>query len=262
MCASTRSASSRRTRAASWSRFLESFFQNYVEYDFTAVAGRAARPRLQQRARLAAAAARFLGRLHRRGRRDQGPAHHAGARRAQRAARRRTSSRRARTAAIRGNARPAATASCRSSSAASAPSSAARTIRNATTPASSTPGANGADTGDARCSARIRRPVSTSRCAAAASVPMSSSAKATRKPRKSRNAPACRKALLPDDVDLEKALGLLSLPRDVGKHPESGETDHRRHRPLRPLCAARQDLRQSRSTATRCSLSASIARSR
>ena len=33
----------------------------------------------------------------------------------------------------------------------------------------------------------------------------------------------CRKALAPDDVDLDKALGLLSLPREVGKHPESGE---------------------------------------
>jgi DNA topoisomerase-1 len=31
------------------------------------------------------------------------------------------------------------------------------------------------------------------------------------------------KGLTPDDVDFEKALGLLSLPRDVGKDPESGE---------------------------------------
>jgi DNA topoisomerase-1 len=31
------------------------------------------------------------------------------------------------------------------------------------------------------------------------------------------------KGLSPDDVDLERALGLLSLPREVGKHPESGE---------------------------------------
>ena len=31
------------------------------------------------------------------------------------------------------------------------------------------------------------------------------------------------KGLSPDDVDLQKALGLLSLPRDVGKDPETGE---------------------------------------
>ena len=31
------------------------------------------------------------------------------------------------------------------------------------------------------------------------------------------------KALSPDDVDLARALGLLSLPREVGKHPDDGE---------------------------------------
>ena len=31
------------------------------------------------------------------------------------------------------------------------------------------------------------------------------------------------KGLAPDDIDLEKALGLLSLPREVGIHPEDGE---------------------------------------
>jgi len=31
------------------------------------------------------------------------------------------------------------------------------------------------------------------------------------------------KGLAPDDVDLDKALGLLSLPREVGKHPDDGE---------------------------------------
>jgi DNA topoisomerase-1 len=31
------------------------------------------------------------------------------------------------------------------------------------------------------------------------------------------------KGLAPDDVDLNKALGLLSLPREIGKHPEDGE---------------------------------------
>jgi DNA topoisomerase-1 len=31
------------------------------------------------------------------------------------------------------------------------------------------------------------------------------------------------KGLSPEDVDLQRALGLLSLPREVGRHPESGE---------------------------------------
>ena len=73
----------------------------------------------------------------------------------------------------------------------------------------------------AACSATIRRPGLKSRCATAGSGPTCSWAKAARK--KSRNAPVLPKGLLPEDVDLEKALGLLSLPREVGKHPESGE---------------------------------------
>jgi DNA topoisomerase-1 len=31
------------------------------------------------------------------------------------------------------------------------------------------------------------------------------------------------KGLSPDDIDLQRALGLLSLPREIGKHPEDGE---------------------------------------
>src|SRR5205823_7873323 len=34
---------------------------------------------------------------------------------------------------------------------------------------------------------------------------------------------ALPKALSPEDVDLGRALALLSLPREVGPHPESGE---------------------------------------
>jgi len=31
------------------------------------------------------------------------------------------------------------------------------------------------------------------------------------------------KGMVPDDVDLDRALGLLALPREIGKHPEDGE---------------------------------------
>ena len=54
------------------------------------------------------------------------------------------------------------------------------------------------------------------------------------------------KGLSADDVTLEKALALLALPREVARHPTSGEAILAGHRPLRNLCAARQDLRQSR----------------
>ena len=40
---------------------------------------------------------------------------------------------------------------------------------------------------------------------------------------RSPSAPACRRASSPDDIDLERALKLLRLPREVGAHPEDGE---------------------------------------
>ncbi len=72
-----------------------------------------------------------------------------------------------------------------------------------------------------RSSARIPRPASKSALAAAASAPMSNSARPPRA--RSRNARACRRALRPTMSTLQRALALLSLPREVGRHPESGE---------------------------------------
>ena len=40
---------------------------------------------------------------------------------------------------------------------------------------------------------------------------------------KSRSAPAFRRTSSPGDIELELALKLLSLPREIGKHPETGE---------------------------------------
>ena len=69
------------------------------------------------------------------------------------------------------------------------------------------------------------------------------------------------KGLAPDDVTLEKAMELLSLPREVARHPDKRRADPGRHRPLRLLCPARQDLRQSRRATRTCWRSAAIARS-
>ena len=56
---------------------------------------------------------------------------------------------------------------------------------------------------------------------AAASAPMSSSARRDdgEKPKRA----GLPEGLAPDDIDLDRALALLSLPREVGKHPEDGE---------------------------------------
>ncbi len=114
--------------------FLESFFQRYVEYDFTASLEEQLDRVSNNEIELEEGAGGFLDRFHRRGQRNQGTAHHPGARRAQRSARAAyfPGARRRR----RGAAVPAMRhrSSCRSKSDASAPSSAARTIRNAASP--------------------------------------------------------------------------------------------------------------------------------
>ena len=50
----------------------------------------------------------------------------------------------------------------------------------------------------------------------------------------------CRPGLAPDAVDLEMALRLLALPREVRQRPRDRRADPGRDRPLRPLRPARQ----------------------
>ena len=54
------------------------------------------------------------------------------------------------------------------------------------------------------------------------------------------------KGMSPSGVTLERALALLALPREVAKHPESGEKIVARSWPLRPVCAAWQNLCEPR----------------
>ncbi len=46
----------------------------------------------------------------------------------------------------------------------------------------------------------------------------------------------------PDSLELDRALALLALPREVGAHPETGQADPGRLRPLRALRSARRQI--------------------
>ena len=220
MCGSKRSASIPKTRAASSWRSSRISSRKYVEYDFTAALedqlDKVSNNELAWRDLLRdfwthfiAARRRHQGRAHRPGarcaRRDAGAAHLYAARRRLRSAR---------LLGVRH--RP--------------PVAAARQIRRLHRllelsrmqehPAAVRQRQPGHEPARA-CSARIPRPALKSRCASAGSVPTFSSAKA--RTTKSRSAPAFPRARTIAALDLPMALKLLALPREVGKHPETGE---------------------------------------
>ena len=215
------------------------------------------RPHLQRRSRLARGAARLLARLHRRGRQHQGRAASAKCSTCSTRCWRRTCSRPARTAPIRASARPAATAGCRSSSASSAPSSAARTIRSAASPASSPPTARRAPT---RCSARIPETgldvaIKTGRFGTYLQLGEGS------KERRSRSAPASRRA---GRSTTSRWRARSSCSRCRARSARARRTASRSwpaSGASAPTCSTARPTRTSTPART-CSRSASIARSR
>ena len=217
--------------------FLESFFQRYVEYDFTAdleeKLDRISDGEIDWKER----AARVLARLHGRGRRDQGPARRARCWRRSTSCWRRNLPGQARTAAIRAQLpdlqRPAA---CRSSSASSAPSSAARTIPNAATPASSVSGDGEARRGPAD-GKRARRRSGDRPAGDAARRPLRAlcPARRRRERREAQARAACPRAWSRDDAR-SRARAEAAVAAARGRpHPETGKPITRRPRPLRAL---------------------------
>ena len=95
-----------------------------------------------------------------------------------------------------------------------------------------------------RSSASIPKPASMSPCAAAASAPICSSAKARKA--KSRSAPACRRTSAPDAMRSRTRAPAPVAAARSRQASRGRRADQGRHRPLRALRAARQDLRQSR----------------
>ena len=202
-------------------RFPRKLFRQIRRVRFHRGSRGAARSHLQQRGGVARRAARFLARFHRRGRRDQGSENLAGdrcARRTARAAPVPAERRRQRSAAMSGLQRRPADAQALQ----------VRRLhrllelsRMPLYPPADDAGRRLGPTSAPRNSAKIPRPALKSRCAAGRFGPYVQLGEAVEgeKPKRA----GLPKGTAPDDVDLERALALLSLPREVGRHPEDGE---------------------------------------
>ena len=214
--------------------FLANYFGRYVDYDFTADLEERSRPRHHRRGRLEGAARPLLGAFLRRARRDRGPAHHRGARQDQRgpgAAPLPGHPRGSRAAPLQGlRHRPA-----RAQDLAQRlglhrllelprmplhpPARRRRRGRRRRRPRRQAPRQRIARRRALR--ERGRRTPCRSPCARAPTASTSSSAR--RRTTRSRKRTSVPKGMDAAAIDLEKALELLSLPREVGRHPEDGE---------------------------------------
>ena len=248
MCGSTRSASCPRTRAAcsprSWRTSSPATSNTTSPPISKSSSTRISNNELAWQGR----AARLLARLHRRGRRHQGPAHRPGDRRARRDAGA------APVPAEQGRHRSAQVPELRDRPARAE----ARPVRRlhrllqlSGMPLHPPARGRARRQPAAACasSARIRTPASKSPCAAAASAAMCSSAKPTKdedgkavKPKRA----SLPKGVSPDEIDLDRAVEAAVAAARSRQAPRRRRADHRRRRPLRPLREARQDLRQYR----------------
>ena len=225
MCGSTSGGFIPRTAGRIVVAFLEELLRQLRRVRFHRRPRGAARSHLQQRDRLARRVARFLARFHRRGRRDQGSENLPGDRRARRAAwpaslpAARGRQRSARTA------RPAAPASSRSSSAKFGAFIGCSNYPECryTRPLSPAGRRQRRDR-QPRSSAKIPQTgleVTLRSGRFGPYVQLGEAVKDGEKPKRA----GLPKGTAPDDVDLDRALALLSLPREIGQASRGRRAD-------------------------------------
>ena len=217
--------------------FLESFFERYVEYDFTAVARGKARRDFRRQARLEGRAARFLEAIS--------PARSP---RSRNCASPRCSMRSTRNSAPLVFPRARTMAPTRAAARNAAPAQLSLKLGKfgAFIGCSNYPECRytrqlgDAANGEWRERRRRRRHQGARQgprhrrgdhAAQRPLRPLCPAAATARKP----SAPACPRAGRRTTIDLEKALALLALPREVGMHPGKRQDDLGRPRPLRPV---------------------------